>query len=405
MGTLVKNWKTIPMPAGAKVKRDGTVMWTVKGKKREGNLSGADRVSMQVDMWTAQYTDETGTVQRVSTKTKDQSVALKILARYEAEVDRIRSGVVTREELNNAQTRNVTLNDAFERFRTKMVAGGCTPEHVTKTMRRVSRFCQETGIDSVPKIRREAIERWVANEIQKKILTPASVNHYLTALKMFVQYLVDVEILPSNPLKSIRKLNQELGQRKKRRAMTAEEVERLLKAATTMKRRKGKKAEEQVLIYKLLLGTGLRSTELSLLTPNQVDFKHNRLTIEAAKTKNRTADVLPIREDLVQSVKEWVETHGIQGHERIFRYNRDSIRRSFYRDLKAAGIERVGKDGRSIDVHSFRKTFGTMLARAGIPLTTVQRLMRHSTPLLTAKLYIDVDPVDMTQALSALPTF
>jgi len=73
--------------------------------------------------------------------------------------------------------------------------------------------------------------------------------------------------------------------------------------------------------------------------------------------------------------------------------------------LKAAGIERVGKDGRSIDVHSFRKTFGTMLARAGVPLTTVQRLMRHSTPLLTAKLYIDVDPVDMTQALSALPTF
>jgi integrase len=101
----------------------------------------------------------------------------------------------------------------------------------------------------------------------------------------------------------------------------------------------------------------------------------------------------------------WIESHNIKSHERIFLFNKSSIRRSFYSDLKAAGIERKDPDGRSIDVHSLRKTFGTMLSRAGIPLTTVQRLMRHSTPLLTAKLYIDVDPVDMTQALAALPTF
>ena len=160
--------------------------------------------------------------------------------------------------------------------------------------------------------------------------------------------------------------------------MTADEVERLLKAAATMKLRKEKKAKEQVLIYKLLLGTGLRSTELSLLTPSQIDFERNRLTVEAAKTKNKKSDVLPMRPDLVQLVKEWVESHGIKSHEQIFRSNKNSIRQSFYRDLKAAGIERKDLDGRSLDVHSLRKTFGTMLARAGIPLTTVQRLMRYN---------------------------
>ena len=112
-----------------------------------------------------------------------------------------------------------------------------------------------------------------------------------------------------------------------------------------------------------------------------------------------------MRADLVQSIKEWIETHGIQSTERIFHYNRDSILRSFYEDMKAAGIERKDPDGRSLDVHSLRKTFGTMLAMAGVPLTTVQRLMRHSTPLLTAKLYIDVEGGDMMQALDKLPTF
>jgi len=216
--------------------------------------------------------------------------------------------------------------------------------------------------------------------------------------------MTEIKLLPSNPLTSIKKLNQEVGQRKKRRALTEEEIERLLQAAATRKYRKNK-ADEQVLIYRLFLGTGLRSTELSLLTPSQINFERNRLTIEAEKTKNKKADVLPMRPDLVQVVKEWVELHGIQPHERIFRFNKHSIRHSFYRDVKAAGIERVGADGRSIDVHSLRKTFGTQLAKAGVALTTVQRLMRHSTPLLTAKLYIDVDADDMTQALDKLRVF
>jgi len=385
------------------VGRNGAVTWTVKGKKRTGKLSRSGKVNVQVDTWTAQYTDETGVVRRVSTKTTNRSAAEKILARYEAEIDRLKAGVVTREELEKVQVKKVTFDEALERFRTKMVANGSTAEHIAKTIQRISRFFDETGIDSFAKIRRETAERWIANEVEKTDLTPSSINHYLTAVKSFVKYLVDIELLPKDPLKSIRKLNEAVGQRKNRRALTAEEVERFLQAAKTRKCRTKGKPDERLLVYNLLLGTGLRSTELSLLMPSQIDFERCRLRIEAAKTKNKKDDVLPLRADLVQAVKEWVETHGIQPHERIFQFNMYSIRGSLYRDLKAAGIERVGSDGRSIDVHSLRKTFGTALARAGVPLTTVQRLMRHSTPLLTAKLYIDVDPVDMTQALDKLP--
>jgi integrase len=269
----------------------------------------------------------------------------------------------------------------------------------------VTQICSDTGIDSLTDIRREPIERWIANEIQRKVRSLRTINHYLTAMKSFAQYLTDIELLPNHPLKSIRKLNPELDQRKQRRAMTADEVEGLLQVAASRARFEQWKAGERVLIYRLLLGTGLRSTELSLLIPNQIDFDRCRLRIEAAKTKNKKADVLPMRPDLVQSVKEWVESHAIKPQDRIFHFDNRSIRLSFYKDLEAAGIERVGTDGRSIDVHALRKTFGTMLAKAGVPLTTTQRLMWHSSPVITAKLYIDVDPVDMMQALKQLPTF
>jgi integrase len=284
-----------------------------------------------------------------------------------------------------------------------MVADGSTIAHVNRTQKKIVHICNDTGIVSLTDIRREPIERWIASEIQAKVLAPSTINHYVKAMKSFAQYLTDTEVLPNHPLKSVRKLNESVDLRKQRRAMTADEVGRLLQVAASETNSEKWKNGERMLIYQLLLGTGLRSTELSLLTPSQIDFERCRLQIEAAKTKNKKADILPMRPDLVQSVKMWVEEHGIQPHERVFRFHSKPLRLAFYKDLKAAGIERVGKDGRSIDVHALRKTFGTLLAKAGVPLTTVQRLMRHSSPVLTAKLYIDVDPVDMMQALDQLP--
>jgi len=395
MGTLIQIWKTIPLPPGAAIKKN-VVTWKAKGKKRTGKLSGTNKVSVQVDTWTAQFTDETGKVRRVSTKTKNRTAAEKILARYEADVDRIKSGVMTRDELAKVHIRHIALDEALQRFQTKMTASGNTKSYIDGTMYQIQSLFQESGIDSVENLRRETVEHWIADELQKKTRSMRTINAYLISVKSFVQYLVDIELLPGNPLKSIKKLNQELDRRKIRRAMTADEVERLLQAAAT---------QERVLIYRLLLGTGLRSTELSLLTPSQIDFERCRLRIEAKKTKNKRADVLPMRSDLVQSVKEWIDTHGTQPQERIFHHNTHTFCCSFYKDLQAAGIDRNDADGRSLDVHSLRKTFGTMLAAAGVPLTTVQRLMRHSTPLLTAKLYIDVEPGDMMQALDKLPVF
>jgi len=58
--------------------------------------------------------------------------------------------------LEKVQVKKVTFDEAVERFRTKMVAGGSTAGHVVKTKQRILRLCHETGIDSVVKMRREA---------------------------------------------------------------------------------------------------------------------------------------------------------------------------------------------------------------------------------------------------------
>jgi hypothetical protein len=88
MGTLIRQWKTMTMPENATVGRNGTVTWISKGTKRTGKLSKSGKVNVQSENWTAQFTDETGTVRRVPTKTANRNAAEKILAKYVAEVDR-----------------------------------------------------------------------------------------------------------------------------------------------------------------------------------------------------------------------------------------------------------------------------------------------------------------------------
>jgi integrase len=229
----------------------------------------------------------------------------KVLARLVAEVDRIRAGIATREELEKAHVQGITFDEALERFQIKMRASGGTERHIQTTLRHVLQILGGNEMNSITKICREAVERWIADEMQSKTRSPRTINSYLGSIKSFTQYLTDIEVLPTNPLKSIRNLNEAIDQRKKRRTMTANEVQRLLSVADSRRR----------LIYRLSLGTGLRSTELSLLTPNQINVERCRLTIEAAKTKNKKADVLPMKAELVQAVKEWIEENGIQPHE------------------------------------------------------------------------------------------
>jgi len=254
MGSVFRAYKSIEIPEGAAIK-NGIVTWSAAGKTRKGKLTKNGKVSFQVETWSVLYTDEKGKTHRIAAKTKNRGVAEKILANYEAEVDRIRAGVVTREELTRVQDKHLSIDEALERFRTKMVASGITGKHIDGAMQQILSLVHDIDAETIAKIRREDVERWIANEIQRKVRSVRTINSYIVSIKSFAQYLWNVNVLPDDPLKPIRKLNQELDRRKIRRAMTADEVERLLQAATKGNCRAPKKAKEQVLIYRLLVNS------------------------------------------------------------------------------------------------------------------------------------------------------
>jgi hypothetical protein len=165
--------------------------------------------------------------------------------------------------------------------------------------------------------------------------------------------------------------------------------------------------------------TGLRRSEVNSLRPADfvLDGPSFSVSLDASRTKNRMGARLPLREDLAADVADWFRSR-LSALQESARTRGESIplalpadariftvppTRVFYEDLRAAGISQVDRDGRRVDIHSLRHSLATILGRRGVPLRTVQAVMRHSDPALTAGVYQHVELHDERGALDALP--
>lgn len=73
------------------------------------------------------------------------------------------------------------------------------------------------------------------------------------------------------------------------------------------------------------------------------------------------------------------------------------------RDLKLAKIAKRDERNRTVNVHSLRHTFATLMSRGGVAPRVAQAAMRHATLDLTMRVYTDPKLLDIAGALDMLP--
>jgi hypothetical protein len=178
--------------------------------------------------------------------------------------------------------------------------------------------------------------------------------------------------------------------------------------------------KQRRVFWSLMAATGLRHNEAKTLRLADLDLDAGCIHLQAGNTKNRQAARIPLRRDIAADLNLYLA-------ERLAFDRREAERLSrpvpamlamddrvfpdapswkvFENDRKASGIEKTDARGRVIDIHSLRATYASMLAAAGVPLATAQVLMRHSTPALTAKHYVDPQMLDTAGAVERLPGF
>jgi integrase len=452
MGSVFRQKITRPLPAGAEVvTRNGerVARWRVRGKLRTAPLTtgedGSDRILTEARTYTARFRDHTGKVVTRPTGCKDEQAARQMLAGWEREAEQIKAGTLDAKDLDTSRKAAAPLEDHLSVYERSLVAAGVSDTYRANVLRAVRKVSADCGFATPAAFEREAVEDWLAARIGEG-MSARSRNYYRQSLITFANWCTETGRLKEHDLDRIAKADEKADPRRQRRALTEDELTRLLAVAVvrpltdarTVRRgaRKGEayaelRAEtvsrlqaagrERALIYKTLLLTGLRKNELATLTVGQLDLTLGAafLQLDAADEKNRSGSAIPIRDDLADDLRGWLidKLAVIQSQARkaggpiALRLPTETLvfavpaglLRILDRDLKAAGIPKRDDRGRTVDVHAMRTTFGTLLSKTGTSPRTAQAAMRHSDIKLTMGVYTDPRLLDVRGAVEKLP--
>lgn len=461
MGTVFKKTYTKPLPDGAELfTREGQqfARWKpTKGKARKAAVTigedGTPRLLIVASTYSAKYRDGAGIVRTVATGCRDEQAARSVLNDLEKQAERIRSKIITKQEAETIGHQRTPLAEHFDDYLAHLEAVGCSPAHRSNVKRQLEHVAKVCDFRALPDLNRQALEAWLNTEARKaqgkQGKGARTRNTYLAAMIAFGNWCTDPSVgrLLANPFARMTKANEKADRRRQRRAMTEEELCRLLDVARrrplldAMTVHTGKRAgqryanlrdevkaslellgHERALIYKTLVLTGLRKGELASLTVGQVHLDEPLpfITLHAADEKNREGAEIVLRGDLADDLRQWLadrlqrlqaEARRLgepiplrsESGEALFNVA-TSLHRIFKRDLKAAGIATIDERGRTLDVHALRHTFGTLLSKGGVSPRTAQAAMRHSKIDLTMNVYTDPRLLDVGEAMESLPS-
>jgi integrase len=141
----------------------------------------------------------------------------------------------------------------------------------------------------------------------------------------------------------------------------------------------------------LALGTGLRRGDIESLKISDIDFANNYITTASKKTR-KSMGSRPVSTAVMTELSRYV-CELDPGQEKLFSDNFSNKR--WKRICGYAGLD-------GLKFHDLRKTFGSILAQNGISTAVTQKLLEHSSPHLTNKVYTNVDPV-LRHAVEQIP--
>lgn len=218
----------------------------------------------------------------------------------------------------------------------------------------------------------------------------------LSAIKSLFKYFGREGIISANPVSDI--LSPKLPQ-KEPTYLTEAEYHKLIE--TVKYEAKPFYYARDVAIIVLLLGTGIRLSELVGLTLNRVNLEPNGGTVKV-RGKGNKERIIPLTSDVIKALEQYLKSRPkvLSGNLFISRLGEELHARSVYglvkKYLKATGIDKP-----QMAVHSLRHTFGTSLLNNGVNIVVIQELLGH-TKLETTRRYLHINNVDLRNAVDSL---
>ena len=217
--------------------------------------------------------------------------------------------------------------------------------------------------------------RYYLASMKEKGISDRTLENYRSYISAFYQWLTREDFIVKNPCDKINpiKYKEEI-----RKPFTETEIDKIRSHCTTIKNRA---------LVEMLLSSGIRVTELSNLQISDIDFNSLSVHIREGKgAKERVSYMTPV---CAMHLKAYLLQRS-DNNPALFvsdrknqQLNPSGIRFILKSIEKASNIE-------DIHPHRFRRTFATNLAKRGMDVQTIAKLMGHSS-IQTTMIYVFID--------------
>lgn len=279
---------------------------------------------------------------------------------------------------------NMRMSGYVEGF---IIARSYAPRSAQQRRVLLTRFTADTGDPYPADLTYETIIDWWAG-LEGLAVASRAAHH--TAVRTFLDHLVAIDIISTNPMVTISRPRVHPSPPV---VLSVEEVRDVLQAPTT--------ATDRAIIS-LMLGSGLRSSDVAGLRIEDVDHSSRTARVLGKGNKVRLVPVPRVALDAVR-VASRGRTHGllIECGSMTLLERTDYVRVRAQAVLMVAGVKQHALDGRS--PHVLRRTFATTLIDHGVPVTSVQQILGHESLDTTMRYVARSEVSHLAEAIEAGP--
>lgn len=267
---------------------------------------------------------------------------------------------------------------AYKQYFVSMKLRGLSPGTINLAMRTIDKFNRWVRV-SFNDVTTNDIRLYIANREMNDHLSSATLDRERGAICRFFKWLFEEEYIARDPGRRVEKIKVE---KRLKKAFTPVEIELMRNAC--------RKPKEKA-TYELLLSTGCRVTELTMLAMENYDQSRGTITVVGKGNKERVVFVnarAKVAIDNYLVIKPHSEGPilcGLHGVGTAMTSN--GIQKMVKEIGKRAGVTHVHP-------HKFRRTAATLALKRGMSLNDVRRFLGH-TDVDTTLQYIDTSGSDL----------
>jgi integrase/recombinase XerD len=243
-------------------------------------------------------------------------------------------------------------------------------------------YCIENQVVNAEGITYSHVRQYLL-KCQEKGDKAGTINTKLLRIRAFLNYLVECEVIKTNPAKKIKPQKDDV----KIEVFSDEQIKQMLNFYRRIKQReKSYVAYRDYMMIVTILGTGIRRGEIINLQWTDVDFINQTISVFG---KSRRKETIPITDKLLKELagyqtfcrQYWGD---LSDYVYVKRDNTQLTENALMLIFKYLGQKMNFKDIR-VSAHTFRHTFCHRLAMSGMSAFAIQKLMRHQNIAVTMR--------------------